>query len=213
MKQLNLSDAFIERVLSPFGVIPDHNLCEAIRVYTSTLLHWNSRIALTTVTDREEILRVHFGESFFAASTAGIAAGRVADIGTGAGFPGIPIRMVHPSVELVLVDAVAKKTAFLHEVVRRLGMSGVDIIRCRMEDMGGDAAGFDFVTARALGKYDELLLWSKSRLSQNGKIVLLIGEAELRNILTSRGWYWDKNVIVPGSTGRFLLVGSPSPRL
>ncbi|HTW30709.1 MAG TPA: RsmG family class I SAM-dependent methyltransferase, partial [Candidatus Sulfotelmatobacter sp.] len=121
MKQPALSDAFIKDVLLPYGMDPDGDLCAAIRAYIAILLKWNSKIALTTVTEPGEILRIHFGESFFACATAGIGAGRVADIGTGAGFPGIPIRMVSPSVDLILVEPVAKKTAFLHEVVRKLG--------------------------------------------------------------------------------------------
>ena len=209
MKQPALSDAFIKDVLLPYGMDPDGDLCAAIRAYIAILLKWNSKIALTTVTEPGEILRIHFGESFFACATAGIGAGRVADIGTGAGFPGIPIRMVSPSVDLILVEPVAKKTAFLHEVVRKLGMSGVDIIRCRMEDLPVDAGSFDFVASRALGNYDDLLQWSEFRLSRNGKAVLLIGETELERLLGKGGWYWDKNVIIPGSTRRFVLVGYP----
>src|SRR5580692_6658047 len=151
-------------LLAPYGVVPDHGLCESINLSISTLALWNSKISLTTVTNPEEIVRTHFGESFFAARTIPIRAGRVADIGTGAGFPGIPIRMVAPEIKLTLVEPVAKKTAFLGEIVRKLGLSGVDIIRCRMEELPEDNCGFDFVTARALGEYKKFAKWAAGRL-------------------------------------------------
>jgi len=209
MTPTNLGDEFIRETLGPYGICPDHNLCSGIRTYISTLLHWNSKTALTTIVDPEDILRVHFGESFFAGETTGIVEGRVADIGTGPGFPGIPIRMVNQSVELALVEPVAKKTAFLHEVVRKLGLSGVDIIRCRMEDLPNDIGKFDVVTSRALGNYDDLLQWSKVRLSQNGIVVLMIGEEEAERLARKKDWHWSKKSIIPRSRGKFVLSGSP----
>jgi 16S rRNA (guanine527-N7)-methyltransferase len=211
MKRNDLTDERIREALLPYGVAVDSELCEEIRVYTETLLRWNEKISLTTVTDPDEILRVHFGESFFAASVAGIADGRVADIGTGPGFPGIPIRMVRPGMQLTLVEPVAKKTAFLGEILRTLGISDVRIIRCRMEELpAADLAGIDLITARALGKYDALLRWSKTRISQNGSILLLLGDSDAAQISRNRSWLWREPVQVPGSRGRFVLLGSAS---
>lgn len=203
-----LSDVRMQSVLRLYGVEADPELCEKIRIYVSTLLQWNAKISLTTITDPEQILRVHFGESFFAANVSGIANGRVADIGTGAGFPGIPIRMVRQAVQLTLVEAVAKKAAFLAEVLRKINISGVNIIRCRMEDIS-DAAGIDLITARALGKYNDLLRWSKARLSQTGKIALLLGRAEAEYLSQNAGWVWNEPKIVPETSARVVLIGSP----
>lgn len=203
-----LSDVRMQSVLRLYGVEADSELCEKIRIYVSTLLQWNAKISLTTITDPEQILRVHFGESFFAANVSGIANRRVADIGTGAGFPGIPIRMVRQAVQLTLVEAVAKKAAFLGEVLRKINISGVNIIRCRMEDIS-DAAGFDLITARALGKYNDLLRWSKARLSQTGKIVLLLGRAEAEYLSQNAEWVWNEPEIVPDTSARAVLIGSP----
>ena len=206
-----LNDENIRRVLRRYGVEADPELCQKVRIYISILLKWNAKIALTTVTDPSEILRVHFGESFFTAKAARINNGRVADIGTGPGFPGIPIRMVAPETQLTLVEAVAKKTAFLGEVLRKLDIRGVNIMRCRMEEIKSDVDAFDFVTARALGKYDELLHWSKTRLSQFGKIVLLLGRADAEDLLQNAQWLWHAPIIVPESSARMILVGSPKP--
>jgi len=202
-----LSDVRMQSVLRLYGVEADSELCEKIRIYVSTLLQWNAKISLTTITDPEQILRVHFGESFFAANVSGIVNGRVADIGTGAGFPGIPIRMVRQALQLTLVEAVAKKVAFLGEVLRKINISGVHIIRCRMEDISD--AGFDLITARALGKYNDLLRWSKARLSQTGKIVLLLGRAEAEYLSQNAEWVWNEPKIVPDTSARVVLIGSP----
>jgi 16S rRNA (guanine527-N7)-methyltransferase len=208
VKQIKpLSDERIELLLRPYGGSVGAALCEQMRIYISTLLFWNEKISLTTVTDPEQIVRVHFGESFFAARVEGIAKGRVADIGTGAGFPGIPIRMVSSEVELTLVEPVAKKTAFLGEVVRKIGISGVSIIRCRMEEMPVVTGGFDFVTARALGQYERLLQWAKTRLAENGRVILLIGEGEVERLAKLPDWQWQNPVRVPETEGKLVFAG------
>jgi 16S rRNA (guanine527-N7)-methyltransferase len=206
---LDLSDETIERSLRPFGVTVDPELVDRIRKYISTLLFWNSKIALTTVTDPEEILQIHFGESFFLAGVAGIGKGRVADIGSGPGFPGIPIRMVRATVDLTIIEPVAKKTAFLAEIVRKIGISGVNIIRCRMEEAPAIASNFDFVTARALGKYDELLHWARPRMSDVGRMALLLGSDEVTALVRLGGWKWQEPTHVPESRSRFVFVGEP----
>ena len=209
MSSTHATDPHIRDVLRIYGVESGPELCEKICVYISTLLQWNAKISLTAITDLDEILRAHFGESFFAASAAGIASGRVADIGTGAGFPGIPIRMVRPDVQLTLVEAVAKKAAFLGEVLRKIDIVGVNIIRCRMEEIPPDVNGFDFITARALGKYDSLLDWSKTRLSQTGRIALLVGQSEAEHLVQNADWDWNTRKIAPETSSRVVLVGSP----
>ena len=207
MQQNHLTDRVIGEVLEPYGVSASAELCEQIRIYVATLLQWNAKIALTTVTKIEEILRVHFGESFFAAKAAGIAKGRAADIGTGAGFPGIPIRMVNAGLQLALVEPVTKKTVFLAEVLRKIGVADVLIIRCRMEDVDKNIKGLDFILSRALGRYEDLIAWAKSRISPNGKLVLLVGVNDANRLGQIPGWEWAEPVDVPNSESRVVFVG------
>jgi len=208
MKRVVLDDQQIQAALLPYDVSADHDLCNDIRIYTETLLRWNEKISLTTVTDPTEILRLHFGESFFAASVSGIANGRVADIGTGAGFPGIPMRMVRRGLDLTLVEPIAKRTAFLGEVLRNLTISDATIIRCRMEELPTEASCFDLIVARALGRYDRLLRWSETRISRNGSIMLLLGESDTEHISKDQNWVWCQPKRIPQSKGRFILIGS-----
>ena len=176
------------------------------------LLRWNKRISLTTVVDPLEILRFHFGESVVAASTVPIEKGRLADVGSGAGFPGLPLSIAIPDISVTLIESNAKKAAFLAEVARELKLARVDIIRKRMEDLPGDLPQFDYIAARALGGYQSLLTWSRSRLKCDGKMVLWLGDEESRILSADPSWTWRDPSLIPGSERRFILVGSASDK-
>jgi 16S rRNA (guanine527-N7)-methyltransferase len=207
MKKLSISQ--IADALLPYGISAPPGLCEAIEAYISLLLRWNSKISLTTVTDPLEIVRFHFGESMLAASYAPFQEGRLADVGTGAGFPGIPIKMLAPELALTLIESNSKKAAFLSEVVRVLELDRVNIFRGRMEDFPAADPHFDFIAARALGMYSELLKWSQESLSAGGKVYLWLGQEDSAAITRGRSWAWKNSIPIPGSERRFLLIGSP----
>lgn len=189
-------------------------LVEGIQLYISILLTWNRSISLTTVTDPEDIVRFHFGESLFAASLLPIKDGRLADVGTGAGFPGLPLKMLAPSLNLTLIESNAKKAAFLAEVVRSLALDCVHIFRGRMEEFGGklspgSADTFDFITARALGQFENLLAWSKRHLAGAGGLILWLGQDDVASVSETGDWTWAMPVRIPGSDRRFIVSGSP----
>jgi 16S rRNA (guanine527-N7)-methyltransferase len=206
----SISDAQITKVFAEYGIAPDFGLFDQVRTYVALLLKWNSTISLTTVTDPIEICRFHFGESIFAASAVPMREGRLADVGSGAGFPGLPLRMAHPAIELTLIESNTRKAAFLSEVVRTLELDGVEVLRSRMEDHQRDKP-YDWITARALGQYDNLLLWSRKNLASSGKVVLWLGEDEVNRISQTPDWEWRLPVLIPRSRRRFLLVGLPKP--
>ena len=207
-----LSDQQISRALSPYGVSADARLCDRIRSYVSLLLHWNQRVSLTTVTNLDEILRFHFGESFFASSAVPITDGRLADVGSGAGFPGIPLAMIAPRLEVTLIESNVKKSVFLSEVVRALDLIRVHVLRSRMEECPPDLRGLRFVTARAVGSFEDLLDWSAQRLSSEGKVVLWLSESEAERRVADTSWSWQAPLHIPGSRTRVILVGSEKRR-
>lgn len=204
-----LSDDQISRKLKPYGVPCTPALCEQIRAYVSILLQWNRKISLTTVTDPAEIVEFHFGESMFAVSSVPILSGRLADMGSGPGFPGLPIRLAASELDLTLIESNTKKATFLAEVVRTIKLDHVTVFRGRMEDLGTDIALFDFVTARAFGQHDELLRWAHAHLKASGKVVLWLGEDDAASLSQRQLWSWEPPMHIPGSERRCILVGSP----
>jgi 16S rRNA (guanine527-N7)-methyltransferase len=206
----HLSHQEIRSSLAIYGVSADETLCERINIYIRLLLKWNQKISLTTITNPAEILRFHFGESFFATSVMPIGESRLADVGSGAGFPGLAIRLLVDFNRLILIDSNAKKAAFLAEVSRELDLKNVDVFRGRMEEFAQRDPGLDFVTARALGQHNQLLEWSHSHLNSSGKIVLWLGEEDVSKILQNSAWMWCAAVKIPNSERRFILSGSPT---
>ena len=203
-----LSDAHIGQVLRDYGVTPEAELCERIRVYMSLLLRWNQSISLTTVTSPDAILRFHFGESFFGASALSLKNGRLADVGSGAGFPGLPLAMFLPGLDVTLIESNAKKFAFLSEVVRELALPNAIPVRTRIEDFDRQGPPFDFVSARAVGQFEILLQWSQRELDNSGSVLLWIGQDDIARISATLGWIWSEPVAIPGSERRLLLSGS-----
>jgi 16S rRNA (guanine527-N7)-methyltransferase len=205
-----ISNSLIEDTLHDYGVALVPGMTDKISSYISLLLKWNEKISLTTVTTPAEILKFHFGESIFAASVLDFEKSRLADVGTGAGFPGLPLAIAVPSLVVVLIESIGKKCSFLSEVVRTLQLENVIIFRGRMEDFPADSEPHNFVAARALGRLAKLLAWTKGRIAADGKVVLWLGEADSREISMNRGWRWEAPRPITGSERRYLLVGSPN---
>jgi 16S rRNA (guanine527-N7)-methyltransferase len=203
-----LSASEISNALEPYGATIGPATADKIRAYIALLLKWNRSISLTTVTDPAEIIKFHFGESVFAASALKLAESRLADVGAGAGFPGLPLALAVPSLEVTLIESNTKKCAFLSEVIRGLKPPNATVFRGRMEEFPHGSANFDFITARALGQFDDLLKWSLTHLASGGKVVLWLGDDDARELSRAPGWTWGGPVLIPGSKRRYLLVGS-----
>jgi 16S rRNA (guanine527-N7)-methyltransferase len=202
-----LSNEVIARELRPYGAIASARLCDQIRIYVDLLLRWNQRSSLTTVTDPEGIVRFHFGESLLAVPAVPIRHGRLADVGSGAGFPAVPIRMVSEDLNVILIESNQKKATFLSEIVRELQLSNVDVRRSRMEDIDFARDAVDFVTARALGIDDEFLDWSRRALNPDGSVVLWLGEESAREVSRDASWKWADSIRIPQSERRVVLQG------
>jgi 16S rRNA (guanine527-N7)-methyltransferase len=175
------------------------------------LLQWNQKVSLTSLRDPAEILQRHFGESMFAASTVPISSGRLADVGSGAGFPGLALKIACPALEVVLIESNRKKSVFLSEVVRLLNLGGVEVAGSRMEDLSVRAGFASFVSARAMGNLDRILRWARKALPEEGQVVLWLGATDAERVSLRHGWRWREPIKIPGSHRRVLLMGRPSP--
>jgi 16S rRNA (guanine527-N7)-methyltransferase len=152
----------------------------AFSLYAEQLLAWNERVNLTAITDPEAIVTRHFLDSLSVKMAVTFTAGmRVVDVGTGAGFPGLPLRLVFPQIELTLLEATAKKTAFLQHVTQLLGLTNVCILTARAEDAGQDPATrekFDLALARAVAPLPVLAEYLLPLCRIGGRCVALKGE-------------------------------------
>jgi 16S rRNA (guanine527-N7)-methyltransferase len=208
----DLPDEEIAQVLAIYGVEVTSRLCDQVRAYTNLLLRWNRRISLTTITEPLEILRLQFGESFLAVPAVPIRQGRLADVGSGPGFPAIPIRMASPGIALTLIESNHKKAAFLAEIVRELDLSNVQIHPGRMEELMDRTLDFDFITARAVAIDRAFLLWSGGHLKPEGRLVLWLGRQASEELSLVSSWTWRDPISIPQTQQRVILVGSRHDR-
>ena len=128
------------------------------------------------------------------------------DIGSGAGFPALPIKIWAPEIHATLVESNQKKTTFLREILRVLTLTNVNVVNSRAEDL--PAARADTVTFRAVESFQSILPSAIRLIRPEGRAALLIGESQLQSAKTATGIQWDEPRPIPRSTSRVLLVGT-----
>jgi 16S rRNA (guanine527-N7)-methyltransferase len=198
----------VRAALKPYGVDATPDLCASVWRYLDLLRHWNQRISLTSVRGSDAMLRLHFGESFWAARIVDFGKSRLADVGSGAGFPGLALKLICHDLQVTLIESNAKKAAFLAEVVRTLNLKHVEIFRGRAEAWVPDGRHFDFMTARAVGDFPALLDWGASYLSPGGKAVLWVGPDAMPSLHVDSRWLWQEPSLILGSQQRYIVAGS-----
>jgi 16S rRNA (guanine527-N7)-methyltransferase len=195
--------------ISPFGIHLSPEQLLMILEYVRILLKWNNLISLTSIVEPTEIIARHFGESMFASSVMPVEKGRLADVGAGAGFPGLALKILNPWLQVTLIESNKKKCAFLLEIVRALELLNVEILPERFENIRAEPGFANFVTCRALGGFPALLRWSKRALSHRGHMIFWVGADDSAKISGLEGWTWQPAVRIPESQRRFILVGRP----
>jgi len=195
-------------LLRPFLAKPlSTEQTKQVVTYLDLLLKWNAKISLTAVRAPEEIVQRHFGESFFAAERAGVGeASSLIDIGSGAGFPGLPMAILAPNTQVLLIESQQKKVAFLREVVRALDLKNVSVYGGRAED---SKLKSQIVTMRAVEKFDTVLPIAASLVQSNGTLALLIGASQAESARNAAPVFqWLDPIAVPKSRERVLIVGA-----
>jgi 16S rRNA (guanine527-N7)-methyltransferase len=192
---------------------------ERISTYIDILLHWNSRINLTAIRDPEEIVTRHFGESLFAArhlfpkiypvppvlKEVDVDGTRLADLGSGAGFPGLPIKLWAPHIALTLIESNHKKATFLREVTRTLTLTDVNIQNVPAETL--PPATFDVITIRAVERLAKILPAAADLLAPAGRLAVLVSSSQLETIhATLPAFTWADPIPIPHSHSRVLLI-------
>jgi len=165
-----LSEPRIAELLNHYVVTPPAILPE-LSLYLDLLLKWNARTNLTAIRQPEEIVRRHFGESLFTARHLGDP-DTLLDLGSGAGFPGLPIALLRPEIHVALAESQSKKATFLREAVRTLGVPNVEVWATRAESLPPDRR-FHTVTLRAVDDMAAAIATAAPRVLH--QLVLLTG--------------------------------------
>jgi 16S rRNA (guanine527-N7)-methyltransferase len=163
------------------GIEFDKDKYEKLMKYKELLKEWNEKINLTAITEDEEIVKKHFIDSIKAFRFQNLKdAKKIIDVGTGAGLPGLPIKIVKPEIEVVLLDSLNKRVNFLNEVISNLKLTNISAVHGRAEDFAREARfreGFDIVVSRAVANMAVLSELCIPYVKRNGYFVALKGPA------------------------------------
>lgn len=172
------------REFAPYGSLSVEQI-DALEAHYTLLIHWNARLNLTRIESVEDAVRLHYCESLFVGTKIPVGPIRIVDVGTGAGFPGIPIAILRPECSVTLVESHQRKGVFLREASRSL--ANVAVFTDRAENLQPD---FDWVVSRAVSPNDVL----KLKLANN--FAALVGADDISK--------FDRDQAVPWGTGRHL---------
>lgn len=176
----------LQHLSAEFGITLSDQQIAQFAHYQQLLIDWNGRMNLTRIIEPDQIMLRHFLDSLTCATVTGdLNAATVIDVGTGAGFPGLPLKILYPTMQLTLVDSVAKKTRFLQVVVDELGLENVQVVAERAETLGQSAefrAQYGWVVARALAHLPVLAEYLLPLLRVGGSMLVQKGASAQREI-------------------------------
>jgi len=198
----------IRHALGEFQLAVNDKQVLQIQQYINILLLWNEKINLTAIRDPMDILYRHFCESMYAATAVPVENGRLADVGSGGGFPGLPMKILSPNLRVFLVESNLKKATFLAEVVRELELTDAQVLVRRYEELGEEIAPLDYVCSRALGEFPSFLEWAHSEQIAAKQVILWVGARDLPDLQKVLTWEWHEPIQVPHSLRRLILVGN-----
>lgn len=167
----------LKKDLNEFGIELTAEMEEQFLLYYNMLIEWNSFMNLTAITDFDEVLKKHFTDSVSlirAIPDLGEKKYRIIDIGTGAGFPGIPLKIVFPNISVVLLDSLNKRVNFLKEVISKLQLTDITAMHGRAEDFAQNKEyreSFDLCVSRAVANLATLSEYCLPFVKKNGRFI------------------------------------------
>lgn len=167
----------IQEYSNEIGVLLNEKQINQFYTYMNLLLEWNEKINLTAITKPEEIILKHFIDSMTIAKEIKEEA-RLIDVGTGAGFPGIPLKIIREDMEVTLLDSLNKRILFLQEVINQLSLTKVEAIHSRVEEFGKNKKyreSFDYATSRAVANLSTLSEYLIPLVKVNGCCISMKG--------------------------------------
>jgi 16S rRNA (guanine527-N7)-methyltransferase len=200
----------ISELFGSLGITLQASQLQQVSVYLDLLMRWNQRINLTSTRDARECLGRHFGESLFLARWITLDGSHL-DIGSGAGFPGLVLKIAFPALRVTLLEPIAKKRAFLKEVARSCGMISVEV---RPERLNGYCKrtpehSLDSISCRAVGRLRVLVSEVEPLLKLGAKLCLWVTGEQANDLAqASEAIHWDPPIGVPGTSRRVILIGN-----
>ena len=173
--------------LNKIGVVLSEHQLNQLDKYYNMLVEYNKNVNLTTITEYNQVLLKHFYDSLTLTKAIELTNQKICDIGTGAGFPGIVLKIAYPNLEITLVESLTKRCVFLNEVIKELGLEDIKVVNQRAEEFShNNIEYFDIITSRAVAKLNILLELSIKSLKIGGYYIALKAnvDEEIKGIST-----------------------------
>ena len=195
-----------------FGIELSSYQLNLFRIYLMELDHWNQRINLTGLKSNERMVIELLLDSLIPAPFLPDT-GRMLDVGSGAGFPGIPLKIYKPRLEIHLLETNSKKVSFLKQVIRLLGLKGIHVIKGRIERDGATLHpdGYPLITARALAGLHPTIEWCSPFLLPGGLLVSFLGSRAEEDLKGCRQIIEENRLLIHGEIP-YVLPGKRSKR-
>lgn len=179
---------------SKLGIKLTDKQINQLEQFYNLLIEWNEKINLTRITSKEEVYLKHFYDSLTISKVINLKNSKtLCDVGTGAGFPGIVLKIVYPNLKITLVDALQKRVNYLNTIIKELNLDGITAIHARGEDL---KEKYDVVTARAVANIEKLLKYTMHLVAPNGVFIAMKGNiSEELNDLTRKKISQKYNIV------------------
>lgn len=198
---------FLEEV-EKLGIKLDEEKIEKLDKFYQILIEENKKINLTRITEKEEVYLKHFYDSLTLVKESNLEkVETLCDVGTGAGFPGIVLKIVYPNLKVTLIDSLLKRVNYLNRTIEKLNLKNIKAIHTRSEDYKGE---FDIVTSRAVANLKKLIPWCIHLVKKNGLMIAMKGKIEEELIDTNQ--ILKKNHCKIKKINQFLLPKEASNR-
>ena len=168
-------EQFIEE-LKKININIEEDKLNQLDKFYHLLIEWNEKINLTRITEKQEVYLKHFYDSLTLNKVIDLKnINTLCDVGTGAGFPGIVLKIVFPNIKITLIDSLQKRVNYLQEIIKELGLEDIEVFHTRGEDYKGE---FEVVTSRAVANIEKLVDYTMHLVAKNGVFVAMKGNIE-----------------------------------